>query len=337
MKLKLKLKLTLFVLFLCGIGLLVNGCLTKPSCTTDPGTLQLKLTLAEGQMHSQALAGDIRQIHVTLLHKDDKVTRETQVDFSGDGQEIAIFDLYPGDWQAIVSGLDESGSAIFQGIDTVFIRPAETSSILISLLPAPGFLAVECDVSQIPGLAADTNGTLYVYLNPEDSNTKYYSLIRNGNLVKATVSIPEGTFEVKVAVPNVSTKLFVSPYYTINIQAGKTTTLTITANGSLSVSGTINSTPSTPSGLVSVYNSQTSSVSITWAGVSDSDLAGYRLYRNNSEGRMIRIATINKDTLCFSNKVSPEDFFHNELKYAVSSYDLGGVESFWSEMASVRR
>jgi hypothetical protein len=327
-----------FLLFLLGgMGLLSLGCLQKPAGINALGILKLQFSLMEGEIHSQAYAGDIRKLSIRLARKNDGISRETQVDFTGNNQQVEMPSLYPGDWQVTVSGLDDSGSVIFQGSGTALIQPDQITAIQIDLIPAPGHLDVTCDVSQISGLGANIGGTLYVYLNPEDSATKYYPLIRDGNLVKGTVSIPEGTFVVKIAVPNVSSKLFVSPYYTVNIKAGKTVYLTISANGGINIAGTINSTPSTPCGLIAAYNSQTSSVLLTWLGVSDPDLAGYYLYRSNSEGRMIRFANVNKGTNTYTSKVTAGDFYHNEIKYAVSSFDLGGVESFWSEMAYVKQ
>lgn len=327
-----------FLLFLLGgVGLLGQGCLKKPSGITDFGVLKLQFSLTEEQLHSRALAGDIHNLNIRLAHKDDGIFRETQVDFTGDNQQIEMSSLYPGSWQVTVSGLDDAGSTIFQGSGTALIQPDQITVIQIDLLPAPGVLDVVCDVSQINDLGANVGGTLYVYLNPEESTTKYYSLIRDGDLVKGTVSVPEGTFAVKVAVPNVSSKLFVSPYYTINSKAGKTVYLTISANGGVNIAGTINSTPSTPSGLTATYNNQTLSVLLTWVGVNDPDLAGYYLYSSNSEGRMIRAANVDKDINTYTNKVTAGDFYHNEIKYAVSSFDLGGVESFWSEMKNVMK
>lgn len=328
--------LWLFLLFV-GIGLLGHGCLKKPSSVTEFGILKLQFALTEGQVHPKAFAGNICKLSIRLGHKDDGIVRETQVGFTGDNQQIEMSSLYPGDWQVTVSGLDDAGNIIFQGSGTALIQPNQTTAIRIDLIPAPGSLDVVCDVSQINGLGVNVGGTLYVYLDPEDSTAKYYSLIRDGNLVKGTVSIPEGTFTVKVAVPNVSSKLFLSPYYTVNIKAGQTVCLAISANGNVNITGTINSTPSTPSGLTATYDNQTSSTLLTWVGVNDSDLAGYFLYHSNSEGRMIRIANVNKDTNNYTNKVTSGDFYHNEIRYAVSSFDLGGVESFWSEMVSVRK
>jgi hypothetical protein len=330
-------KVLLLLLLLIGIGLLGYGCLKKPAGVTDFGILRLQFSLMEEPIHFKAFAVDIRKLNIRLGHKNDGIVRETQVNFTGDNQQIEMSSLYPGDWQVTVSGLDDAGNIIFQGSGTALIQPDQATAIRIDLIPAPGFLDVVCDVSQINGLDANVGGTLYVYLDPEDSATKYYSLIRDGNLVKGTVSVPEGTFAIKVAVPNVSSKLFVSPYYTVNIKAGQTVHLAISANGNLGITGTINSTPSTPTGLTATYNSQTSSMLLTWVGVNDTDLAGYFLYRSNSEGRMIRLANINKDTNTYTNKVSTGDFYHNEIKYAVSSFDLGGVESFWSEMITVKK
>ena len=327
----------LFFLLVTGLGILGQGCLNKPAAITDRGILKLQFSLMEEQINSRAIAGEICKLNIRLAHKDDGIFRETEADFTGDNQQIEIPSLYPGDWQVTVSGLDIVGSIIFQGNGTAFVQPNQITSIQIDLLPAPGFLDVVCDVSQINGLGATVGGTLYVYLNPLDSSAKYYPLVRDGNLVKGTVNVPEGTFAVKVAVPNVSSKLFISPYYTVNVKAGKTAHLEISANGGVTIKGTINSTPSTPVGLTAIYNSQTSSVLLTWIGVTNTDLAGYYLYRSNSEGRMIRIANLDMETNTYTNKVTAGDFYHNEIKYAVSSFDLGGVESFWSDPSSVTK
>ena len=332
-----KYKYLWIMLFILGNIFTMNGCLQKPASISEPGQLHLKLSLMEEQIRSQTIAGDIRQINVKLTHKDDTMIKETQVTYTGSNQEISFDSLFPGEWQVTASGLNNNIEVIFQGTETIFIKPGETANAQISLIPAPGFLNVSCDVSQINGLSSDSNGTLYAYLNPENSTSTYYTLIRDGNLVKATVSIPEGTFAVKVAVPNVSAKLFISPYYTIDIRAGKTSYLTITADGSVNVSGVINSTPTTPGNLVANYSSQALTVTLTWTGVNDSDLAGYRLYRSNSDGRMVRIKSVDKNSITYTDQVTSSNFYKNEIDYAVSSYDLGGVESLWSEITSVRK
>jgi hypothetical protein len=162
-------------------------------------------------------------------------------------------------------------------------------------------------------------------------------LYKDGSFFKAETVLAEGTYEVKIAIPNVSNAIFASSYYLVNIRAGDETNLDISANSSMNIIGVIDSSPQPPTGLTAEYNRESGTVQITWALGTEPDLQGYHLYRTNDEGRLTRLS-INESTNVsppIIDNVTTANFYSDKIGYAVSSFDQGGNESFWSEIVYI--
>ncbi|MCL6589858.1 MAG: hypothetical protein K6U80_07895 [Firmicutes bacterium] len=313
----------------------LSSCLPKPPLHRY-GALRLAILPAE-QMSSKAQAAEIRFINVKLVHKDDQLVKEEQFEYASGHQEFTFNGLYPGLWRITVSGINNSGKIIFTGTGESLVEPGQTTNIQLKLSPAPGTLKAGCDISRDQALAQQTKGTLYVYLNTDTAQTKYFSMTREGNWLKAEAVLPEGTYQAKIAVPNVTNAIFISPYYLVNIRAGEETTFNIIATSAISIIGFVDSTPETPTGLTAAYNRGDGTIRITWEEGTEPDLEGYHLYRTNNEGRFIRLTVNNSTNVSppVTDTVAPGDFYNNRIGYAVSSFDRGGNESFWSEIVYV--
>lgn len=322
-----------FLLCLLFLGV-VGGCMFKTA--DERGDLQVTLCTVESGVSGNALASDIKELTVKITRTTDNYTQEKTETFTGNNQVVTFAGIYPGVWQVDVSAFDNVGTKIFAGTGEAQVDPGTATELQMTLKPTPGVLDVSLDASQIPGYGTTvTHGTLYVYLDPTSGTSKSYTLSPEGNYLKGTASIPEGTYEVKVAAPNVTDKVFLSPYYTVQIKAGKTTTLNIAPDGSINITGVIDSTPATPTGLTANYQNPPGTVELAWGTIGDSDFAGYRLYRSTNEGRMVRLTTGDLTVVQYTDNVTATDFYNHKIRYAVSSYDLGGNESFWSDQVEI--
>lgn len=317
------------------------GCLNKPYLPgKDLGCLSVSIQTAEvggkASLEKKALVTDLAKILICLEHHTKDLRQEQSLAFTNSPIEATFSSLYPGLWKIVVFGQDRTGRTIFQGEAKTPVDPGGAHSATILLSPAPGHLNVNLDASMIPGFGIDfSSGRLYVYLNPESGSSTPFTLYPEGHLLRGEISLPEGTFQVRVVVPNISNKVFESDYYTVHIEAGQTSTLEIKPDSEVSIIGIIDSTPTTPERLAITavefdVESHNYLVSLSWLEVDDSDLAGYRLYRSNKEGRFVRIASLDKNST-YQDIVTRADFFHHRVGYAISSYDLNANESLWSD------
>lgn len=328
-----------FLLLLLLLTLL--GCLNKPyQPAKDLGCLSVTIQTAEvgkkASLKKKALATDLATIRICLEHHTKDLRQEQSLAFTNNSIEATFSSLYPGLWKIVVSGIDRTGRTIFQGEAKTLVDPGGAHKVTILLSPAPGYLIVSLDASMIPGFGTDfSSGRLYVYLNPESGTSTSFTLYPDGRFLRAEITLPEGTFQAKIAAPNTSKPVFESAYYTIHIRAGQTSTLEIKPDSEVGIIGTIDSTPTTPENLTITsveFDKENHNylVSLSWMEVDDSDLAGYRLYRSNKEGRFMRIASLEKIPN-YQGIVPSADFFQHRVGYAVSSYDLGANESLWSD------
>ena len=59
-----------------------------------------------------------------------------------------------------------------------------------------------------------------------------------GNYLKGLVKLPAGTFQVLVAMPQITNADYKSPFYTVHILPGRTSELTVGPDGELFIEGT---------------------------------------------------------------------------------------------------
>lgn len=309
---------------------LIAGCLSKPgSLEKSFGSLKLKITLAESssRISAQAFAKDVRQLKINLIK--DKINNEYLKSFSLETNEITIQRIYPGEWTVNIYGLDEEEDAIFFGSVKVLIEPGKTATASPELRPGPGFIDISINGTAFPGFGTTiTKATFYVYLDPTSNDHDDFELTMEGDYFRRTITLPEGTYQANLAVPNRSTGSYISPYFTINILAGKTVKYLIAPDGSVALTGTIDSSPTTPQNFKATYDENGATVNLEWDPVSDSDLAGYNLYRTDNFGRFKRLNNLSAAARSYSDDVSA--ITAGEIGYAVGSFDLGGNESLWS-------
>lgn len=313
----------------------VSGCLPPPQPTAKLGSIRLTVSLAEQEFNSSALIDDVKKIRVNLSRKGDKLTKDAVADFVTGTVDITIGELYAGIWQVLVSAVNESDVILFQGSGTVTVESGKAVPLSIILSAGPGTLIVSCDVSKITGIEGATDGRLYIYKGSATSSYDICPLLRDGDYIRGMTSLPQGTYQIKIAVPNISDSKYESVFYSIHIKTGETTEIRINADGSIVVSVLIDTPPPTPQGLIAVYDSAGKTVELTWQEVSVDDLAGYYVYFSDSEGWMARATDTPLALPTFTHNIAKVPFYGGRIAYAVSSCDLGGNESIWSEIAYV--
>jgi hypothetical protein len=331
------------------VGLLVfifliffSGCLKKPYLPgKDPGRLYLKIGLAETEkISTNAVSTEIEKLLVSLTSKGLK--KEQLFEYVGKELVISFDNLYPGTWKIQVYGLDQAKDPIFYGESSIEILPGQTEELFIQILPAPGRVNVTIDISEFLNHGVEVlEGKFYVYLDPNSDRSTSFPLQLEGDYLKNTneIIINEGTYQAIIYIPQITKYIYKSPYQTINIKAGKLTEIYLEADANLIVNGIIDSTPATPENFKVIINdveereseTKTAQLLITWDPVNESDLAGYYLYRTNKEGRLKLLVKLNTDTIFFEDSITDKDFYYNQIGYAISSFDEGGNESFWTE------
>lgn len=332
--LKFCIKYLLFLLLLCSL-LLPAGCLKKPYYPgKDYGSLHISLVVAEepGPGIMQAGAANLKEIVLRLVHGKGRMTREEVIPFTaGQPMEAVFASLYPGKWELTAEAFDFEGIVLLSAFREINIEPGSTNTVQLHLTAAPGLLELTLDASKIEGFGTEiTSGRLYVYLNPASGTSTIFDLLREGIFLTARVSLPAGTFQLRVAVPQITDYAYCSPYYTVHIRSGRATQLTIIPEETVNITGIIDFPPTTPNGLT-LYR-EDSLIHLSWEEVLVPDLAGYRLYRTDKEGRFRFLAELSADDHSYTDEVTG-GYFAGRIGYAVSSFDTGGNESLWSEPA----
>jgi hypothetical protein len=333
-----------FFFLLLLLTFLTAGCLKKPYYPgKDYGKLKIRLVVAEeAAMVQAATAGNkvtagIEKIVIQLSHGKGHLTRTGEIPYlSNQPMEANFTSLYPGKWRVTAEAHDEEGFVVLSASCEVTIEPGSSNTTELYLTVAPGFLDFTFDASELPGFGTEiTEGKLYVYLDPKTNQSTSFTLTREGDCLTGLLKLPAGTFQARVAIPQISNSVYESPYYTIHILPGRTEKLTVGPYEELLIGGTINFPPDTPGQLTLDLEEPAGSGSVTvhlsWAAVIVPDLDGYRLYRTNPEGRFVWLAEVDPDTLAYTDTVAPGAYHNGRVGYAVSSFDRGGSESLWSE------
>ncbi|NLZ44643.1 MAG: DUF4493 domain-containing protein [Clostridia bacterium] len=332
------------LLLLTLLTLLTAGCLKKPYYPgKDYGELRIRLVLAEetvmirAETNGSMITAGIKKILIQLSHGKGHLTRTVEIPYSSDQpMETHLSSLYPGKWQVTAEACDEEGYVVLSASREVTIEPGSSNTTELYLTAAPGFLKFTFDASEFPGFGTEiTEGKLYVYLDPKTNQSTSFSLTREGDCLNGLIKLPAGTYQVRVAVPQTTNKVYESPYYTVHIRPGRTEELTVGPCEELIIGGTIDFPPETPGQLALSPGEPAGSgsviVHLSWADVPGADVGGYRLYRTNNEGRFVWLAEVGPDTLAYTDTVTPGAYYNGRVGYAVSSFDLGGNESLWSE------
>ena len=326
--------------FFISILFLNGGCLRKPYLPgTDRGTLRLRIRTAEKSVPAAELSfmslkeedqEFIKDLRILLTNQ--KLTEEKYYSYQ-EGAEITIDSLYPGTWKIQVYGLNPQQIEIFYGEASAIIDPGETVAVSMDIRSAPGRVEVTMDVSILLDKGYDcTSGKFYVYKDPATNISTSFSLSLEGIFLKNSqeISLPKGTYATRINIPQVTNAIYESHYGSINVYSGKVTPVNLSADANLIIDGIIDATPPTPENFqVSLVNGQ---AYLTWDSVLVSDLAGYNIYRSNQNGRFILHFQVGPEVLSYIDLITETDFFSNRLGYAVSSFDLGGNNSIWTEL-----
>ncbi|HEX2952830.1 MAG TPA: hypothetical protein VHR47_02465, partial [Bacillota bacterium] len=304
----------------------------------NPGSLSVQLSLKESPTSTKimmAKADDIRTVKAELRMGKGELSKETSASFSGNGTQLSFEEVYPGDWNLVVCAMDQNSDVIFQGACDVTIESGEHASTIVELKPADASLEIRFEASAIPGIG-DTikSGKIGICFDHTDTQAKYYDLTLSGTTLSALIhGLPEGSFSGKICIPNASSAIYTSPYFRINLNAGKTTSIILKPDGTISVNGVIDSTPPTPE-IVNISLNGNTAI-LNWSAVKASDLAGYRIYRTDKSGCFEFVNEVAANSTQYSDIISSGFTYKGKITYVVSSYDQGGNESQWSNSFSI--
>ena len=326
--------------FLLTIFLLLNGgCLPKPYLPgNDPGTLRLRLYRAETfqteqfTIMAEAASEPIAKLLIKLTN--NKLFIEKTVEPYQEDQIITIDSLYPGTWKIQVFAYDAQNDWLFYGELDQPILPGKTAEAFLKIGTAPGWVEVSMDVTTLRALGIDTSkGRFYVYEDPESDASTQFDLVLEGNYLKNSkdILLKEGTYEAHISIPNKSNPVYESYYERIDAKSGEVLEIKISADAELIIEGVIDANPPTPDNFQIILIGD--QLELSWELIEGiADLAGYNIYRTNREGRFVFYTQVAKEVSSYrDNKPKAEYYFNNRLGYAVSSFDLGGNNSIWTE------
>lgn len=309
------------------------GCLKKPALpASEPGRLDLRIYVGDKALATRASISDLRCFLIRLTNKKAQLSKERIIELQSippaeESVDASFTDLYPGIWEVDVYGLNQEEKTIFRGGNEVEIKPGDVNRTTIHLVAGPGRLQIILDASQIPGFGETVNsGRLYVYLDSTSGRSTSFPLSPNGDFLMGEAELDEKTYSFRVAVPQLTGAIYLSPFYDANIEAGETFTQTIAPDNTLEIITILDPAPATPTGFT--LNREGDSVILSWQEILENDLAGYYIYRTDGEGRFVRLAQSNVPT--YTDIIRDSLFFKGRIGYAVSSFDKGGHVSLWS-------
>ncbi len=222
-------------------------------------------------------------------------------------------------------------TVIYTGQTKVMVAAGETREVALALAPAPGRLAITMDVQPLldAGKVFD-KGSLYLYYGDSSITPKDMTLA--GGSLAAQVELAPRTYDAKVAVPNVTNSIFTSEYFSFDILPGRTTTVSLGADGALSVDISIAAEPDRVTNLRAMPNGAT--VTLTWDQAARA--TGYRIYRTDKDGRYKDLGAVEGGSV---TTYTDENFgtaapYDGKVRYAVAAV-AGTVEGLRSEPAEV--
>lgn len=313
--------LTLMLLLMCGCGQI------KPlqDEANKQGTLKVLADLNE-------INGNLTGMQLELCMKKDSTSLVHQVPMVDGVASLVVEDLLPGVWQVDLTVTDAEGYKQYQASAQVNIVTGTTTFAELQLQPCPGTLAVSADPSPYSALADAQKARLYV--NPGG----YSAMTANDDgTFTASKELPPGTYDYSITFYGtgylVSDVVYESPWTTITIQPGKQLSLIWDpGTGSGSIGGLIDTPPPIPS---KPYLQVTSEgLLVSWASVTASDLAGYRVYlRQNAFAKYEMICEQTPEQTMALRPTSKLD--PGMVEVAVTAFDLAGNESERSPIASL--
>lgn len=244
--------------------------------------------------------------------------------------------LYAGEWGVRVDAATIDGTVIYTGETTVMVFSGQTSSVEMTLAPAPGKLDITMDVQFLLDQGhAVTGGKVGIYKDPDSGSADYEDMALAGAALHALVEdLAPQTYDARVVIPQATDAIFTSEYFQFDILPGRTTVVHITNDGQVQVEIDIIAEPGQVTGLAAIKDG--TNVNLSWLAVSGA--TGYRVYRTDGEGRFRQCPGGLLDgggvTTFTDSTFADADPYAGVVRYAVAAL-IGELEGLRSEPVAV--
>lgn len=310
------------------LTLTLTGCSLLPvprnAQTVDPANAgRLVVSAKLNGINANELTGST----ATLIMSKDGRDRKQVLPIVDSAIAANIPDVLPGVWEITLSIADDKGVVTYQAESVASVTPGGTAALELVIRPLPGRLAVTVNPAAHPELANADRGRLYV--NPGGYSSMY---IDTNKLISGEKELAPGTYDFSIALfANsfyASDKLYESPYTTVTITPGRTTSVIWNpVTGVCTIGGRIDTPPAAPRNVELLKVAQ--GLAIAWQTVPtpENDIAMYRIYlRQNLLDKFKLVHEVNavKNSYIYPDgeldKGSP-------VEVAVTAVDQSGQES----------
>ena len=314
--------------------LLLVGCLPAPR--KGDGRLSISVTWGDGRQVSRAVE-EIRTVTASLTRQSLRVSVALTVDQANGAATGRIEALYAGEWKVKVDAAAADGAVIYTGQTTVTIASGEERSVAMTLSPSPGRLDLTMDIAPLLAQGLEVaGGKLYIYGDPASgSATITKDMAREGSLLRSIVeNLPTKTYEARIAVPQSTSAIFTSAYFSFSILPGRTTGVFLSADGGVDLTIGIAAEPPQVTGLTAAV--EEGRVVLSWQAVEEA--TGYRVYRTDGTGRFKELAVVEGGgiTSHIDESFAQAAPYHGGVGYAVAAL-AGEIEGIRSDPVVVAK
>lgn len=319
--------LAIFVcILLTGCGVMGGKKWETPPSNGETGTVAVQATLSALETSgSTPTSGEV------VLTKN-KTTITVPLTIT-DGRASGSADIPTGRWDATVKVKDADQDVIFQGTGVLDVAPNATSTLAVTLAPAPGYLNLSVDVSGLPNQAELQKAKLL--LSPGSS---YRTLERTPETTRfeSIVELAPKSHDIKVDLYTSSTHSYnlahEGVWMPITILPGKTLTLLWKpALGQVSIDASVENVPHPPQNLTASYEAGLIHLSWQPGPNPEGDVRSYTVYAKADEySAYEQIAQVAAPTTQYQYTLT-QPTVGQRYSYTVTATDGAGYESPRSE------
>lgn len=315
-----------------GMLLILSGCFggSAPVKKSSTGSLILKVSIPE-QVQSEGVSAtaigayDVKKIYYVLTSTLGEKTISDTIAISDEEAQINIPEINVGNWEIVVYGLDSLEYYVFKGMSSVIIRDGTTSTVDILMEVTSGELDVQVER---PADLSFRSGQVALSTLTGELITKELN-IGDVYLTASFTDLHPHSWPIEVKLYDGS-EVVATGSGVVDILPGRTNPYTLglgSGDGSLIIRIGWELPPATPLGLTGTVDGN--SIAITWDANSETDLAGYAVYRKvNSSDQVILLS---KELLLEPAYTDSAIIQGNTYTYWVQAYNTGGAGSWLSE------